>query len=123
MDLAAVHLKALEYIGMHETSIEFNVALGKGTSLLELLKICEEVTKRPIPFVIDPPNPGDPPCLIADPGEVWTTLGITPRFPRIKTMVEHAWQWMQLKRSIWLKQKQATKTHTMSPSALQASIT
>jgi len=105
VDLASVHVRALEYIETKGESIVFNVGLGQGISILELLEVCEEVTQRRIAHNLENPHPGDPPCLIADPGRVWTTLGLTPRFTRIKTMVEHAWQWMQYERPAWLELK------------------
>jgi UDP-arabinose 4-epimerase len=105
VDLASVHIRALEYIAAKGDSVVFNVGLGQGTSILELLKVCEEVTEKRIAYSMKSPNPGDPPCLIADPGGVWTTLGLDPRFTSIKTMVEHAWQWMQYKRPAWIKSK------------------
>ncbi|MFC1760909.1 UDP-glucose 4-epimerase GalE [Planctomycetota bacterium] len=108
-DLASVHVKALDHIESKSESIVYNVGLGQGTSLLELLTICEEVTGKPIPHRLEERNPGDPPCLIADPGDVWTTLGLSPRFPHIRTMVEHAWQWMQDKRPLWIKLKRESR--------------
>ena len=105
-DLASVHVKALKYIEDKKKSIVFNVALGHGTSIFELLKVCEEVTEKRIPYLLENPNHGDPPCLISDPGYVWSTLGLNPRFMDIKMMVEHAWQWILYKRSAWIKLKQ-----------------
>lgn len=105
-DLASVHVKALEYIAATNVSAVFNVGLGKGTSVLKLLKICEEVTKRRIPHKMENPNPGDPPSLIAHPGKVWTALNLSPRYAEIKTMIEHTWQWMLHKRPAWIKSRQ-----------------
>ncbi len=103
VDLAAVHAKALEHIAARRTSVTFNVALGRGTSIQELLTVCEEVTGRRVPHRWEGPEPGDPPCLIADPGGVWETFGLSPRFPEMTTMVEHAWQWILRGRPAWIK--------------------
>jgi len=122
VDLATVHVRALQHIQTHIEPVVFNVGLGCGTSILKLLQICKEVTGKPIPHRLERPNPGDPPCLIADPGNVWTTLGLEPCYPDIRTMVEHAWQWIQFKRPLWIKlkhQSQGTRLTGLSSMSVQ----
>jgi UDP-glucose 4-epimerase len=57
MDLSEGHVKALDFAqpGFHA----FNLATGKGTSVLDLVRAFEEVTKVPIPHEFKPRRPGD----------------------------------------------------------------
>ena len=122
MDLAQVHLRVLDFITAQRESVTFNVGLGQGTSILDLLKTCEEVTEKRIPHCLEKPNPGDPPCLIADPGDVWTRLGLSPRFTEMNAMVEHAWQWIRHKRHIWIQLKQKDMKSSQLGGTLSAPV-
>lgn len=103
VDLARVHVKALERLESGCPSGIYNVGLGRGTGNFQIRSLCEEVTGRPIPFVVKPRNPGDPPVLIADPGETWSVFGLEPRYPAVKQMIEHSWRWISSgKRDEWL---------------------
>ena len=65
LDLAEVHLIALEKL-FHGITGEYNVGTGKGTSVLEIIKICEEVTGKKINKMIYERREGDPAELVAD---------------------------------------------------------
>lgn len=59
VDLAKGHINALEYI-MNKTCLEtFNLGTGVGTSVLELVKIFEEVNNVEIPYKIEKRRDGD----------------------------------------------------------------
>ena len=46
MDVADAHIKVLENLFKNESSfLKFNIGTGKGTSVMELLKIFEKVNK------------------------------------------------------------------------------
>ena len=103
VDLARAHLGALEYLERGGESTALNVGLGRGTSILELIRLCEQVTGRPVPHIFEPPYAGDPPMLVADPGDTWQRLGLQPNYPDVATMIDHAWGWFQHGRAAWLK--------------------
>jgi UDP-glucose 4-epimerase len=42
-----------------------------------------------------PRREGDPPRLVASPGKLRATLGWEPRYPGLRTIVEHAWKFAE----------------------------
>lgn len=91
VDLAQAHILALE----QDVRGPFNLGNGDGYSVKEVIDAAREVTGRPIKFEIAPRRPGDPPRLIADATKAHTVLGWKPKYPDLKTIVEHAWKWHQ----------------------------
>ncbi|MCS6921095.1 MAG: UDP-glucose 4-epimerase GalE [Elioraea sp.] len=92
-DLATAHLLALEAI--RERSVRYNLGNGRGHSVREVIAAAERVTGRPVPHVIGPRRPGDPPVLVASSDRIRRELGWTPRFPDLDTIIAHAWAWRQ----------------------------
>jgi UDP-glucose 4-epimerase len=93
-DLASAHLLAIEKT-TPETREVFNVGTGQGQSVMEIVKACEAVVKKPIPRKLAPRRPGDPPALVADPSKLKSTLGWAPRYTSIVDTVATAWAWHQ----------------------------
>jgi UDP-glucose 4-epimerase len=93
-DLARAHQAALENMqpGAGRT---FNVGSGRGATVLEVLRACEEVVGRPIPHSIAGRRPGDPAVLIASSERLMRELGWEPRFAEIRDIVATAWAWCQ----------------------------
>jgi UDP-glucose-4-epimerase GalE len=91
-DLAQAHILALEHLLGGGASGQFNVGTGSGHSVLEMLRVVEEVTGRKVPYVMGARREGDPPRLVADPAKLRATLGWAPRYADLRTIVEHAWK-------------------------------
>ncbi|MBM3998359.1 MAG: UDP-glucose 4-epimerase GalE [Planctomycetes bacterium] len=91
-DLADAHERALDRLEPG-TAWKLNLGTGVGNSVREILDACRRVTGHPIPDVIGPRRPGDPPTLIADPRRAKQVLGWTPRYTAIERIVETAWNW------------------------------
>jgi UDP-glucose-4-epimerase GalE len=91
-DLAEAHLLAIAATGP-ETAEVYNIGTGRGASVLEVVRACEEVTGRSIPRTIVERRPGDAPALVADPTKLMTRLGWRPRYPALRPIVETAWRW------------------------------
>jgi UDP-glucose 4-epimerase len=91
-DLALAHQLAIEGLdpGMGRV---YNLGSGTGTSILEVLRACEEAAGRPIRHEIVGRRPGDPGTLVATPEKIVKELGWSPRFPNIKDIVATAWRW------------------------------
>ena len=92
-DLADAHQKAVEAIGPGDGRV-YNVGSGHGATVLEVVKACEQVVGRPIPFDRAGRRPGDPPILIASPDAITSDLNWQPRYTDIRAIVETAWRWM-----------------------------
>jgi len=88
-DLAQAHALALEV----KKSDFFNLGIGGGVSVLEVIDACKKVTGKDIAVVKQPRRPGDPPRLIASAGKAQEVLGWRPQFDRIEDIVSSAWSW------------------------------
>jgi len=88
-DLAQAHALALEV----KKSDFFNLGIGGGVSVLEVIDACKKVTGKDIPVVKQPRRPGDPPRLIASAGKAQEVLGWRPQFDQIEDIVSSAWSW------------------------------
>jgi len=65
-DLAAAHVKALHHLANGDNSIAANLGTGQGHSVMEIVRMVEEVTGKPVPISIVARRPGDPPLLVAN---------------------------------------------------------
>jgi UDP-glucose 4-epimerase len=88
-DLAQAHALALAV----KKSDFFNLGIGGGVSVLEVIDACKKVTGKDIPVVEQPRRPGDPPRLIASAGKAQEVLGWRPQFGGIEDIVSSAWSW------------------------------
>jgi UDP-glucose 4-epimerase len=61
----------------------------------EVIDACRKVTGHPIPAVHGPRRPGDPPELVANSTLAQQTLGWSPKYTTIESIVETAWRWHQ----------------------------
>jgi UDP-glucose 4-epimerase len=97
VDLAQVHVKALEYLerDRHPKLYDvFNVGTGKGVSVLELVNTFIRTTGVKLPFVIGPRRPGDIEKVYADPTLAMDALKWSPRYT-LEEALKHAWVWEQ----------------------------
>lgn len=91
-DLATAHLLALEYLLSGGSIPAFNLGNGEGFSVKEVIDTASQVFGRPIPCVLSPRRPGDPPTLLADASLAKRELHWEPMYPELKTIVDHAWR-------------------------------
>lgn len=91
-DLALAHQLAVESL---EPGVgrAYNLGSGTGTTILEVLRACEEAVGRPIAHEIVDRRPGDPGTLIATPELITRELGWQPRYDTIGSIVATAWAW------------------------------
>jgi UDP-glucose 4-epimerase len=91
VDLAQAHILALR--ALDEGSRTYNLGNGQGYSVQEVIDACRRITGHPIPAEVGPRRPGDPATLVASSDKIRRELGWEPRYPKLATIVEHAWQW------------------------------
>ena len=93
-DVAAAHVKAIDLIkSKTESFIEaINIGTGKGTSVLEIIRIFEEVTGRALNWQYAPRRAGDVPEIYAKVDKASTLLNWETRYS-VHDAVQHAWNW------------------------------
>lgn len=94
-DLAWAHILALESLRDGRPNTAYNLGIGKGYSVREVIETCRKVTGREIEVVEGERRPGDPPELVADPSLAQRELGWEPKFKRLEEIVETAWRWQR----------------------------
>jgi UDP-glucose 4-epimerase len=90
-DLAAAHVLALGELGPGKKRT-YNVGIGRGYSVREVIATVEEVTGLKVPVKEGPRRAGDPPKLVAAANEL-RKLGWVPKYDNLKAIVETAWRW------------------------------
>ena len=95
VDLAEGHIAALDYITeFNKKFIVINLGTGKGTSVLELIKVFEKVNKCSIPYVFTERREGDLPSVIADNKLAINLLNWKPR-NNLDDMCRDGWKWQK----------------------------
>lgn len=93
IDLAAAHLKALQYLRNNGKSNVFNLGNGQGFSVKEMIDAARRATNQPIPVVLGTRRAGDPAQLIASSEKAQTILGWTPQYTNVEDIIKTAWTW------------------------------
>jgi UDP-glucose-4-epimerase GalE len=91
-DLASAHFLALEHL-TSGLQLRYNLGIGRGYSVREVIKAVEEVTGKPVPVKEGPRRPGDPDSLVASSEKIQRELGWQPQYTNLNTIVETAWNW------------------------------
>jgi len=99
MDLADAHSLALEHLKAGGESGAHSLGTGQGHSVREVIDVCREISRRPIPAIEGVRRPGDPARLVADPARSLQKLGRTPSRPQLSEIADAAWQWMQSRKT------------------------
>jgi UDP-glucose 4-epimerase len=93
IDLADAHVLALNHLLENGKSDTFNLGIGKGFSVREVIEKSREITGKNIKLIEDQRRPGDPPILIAGSEKAKTLLGWQPRYNDISEIIETSWSW------------------------------
>lgn len=93
-DLADAHVLAVEALQAGKTdAATYNVGLGRGFSVREVLDAVDAVVGTPLHRELAPRRAGDPPRLVADASRIVSELGFQPRFTDLGEIVQTAWDW------------------------------
>ncbi|MEX0885332.1 MAG: UDP-glucose 4-epimerase GalE [Phycisphaeraceae bacterium] len=93
-DLVEAHRLAMEKLAAGDQWF-YNLGIGRGYSVREVLEAAERVTGRRIAHAVGPRRPGDPPVLYADAGRIQRELGWQARWVEIDGVIETAWRWFE----------------------------
>ena len=98
-DLAEAHILGLEYLLKGGNTSVFNLGNGQGFSVKEAIDTARSVTGREIKVVMSDRRPGDPPILVGSSDKARDILGWEPKYPALKEILIHAWNWHQQRHS------------------------
>lgn len=94
MDLAEAHILALEALADGK-SRAYNLGIGTGYSVLDVIETARKVTGHPIPTEPAPRRAGDLPVLVADSSKITHELGWEPDYASLEEIIASAWKWHQ----------------------------
>ncbi len=87
-DLAAAHVKALEYIAKNDKSLTVNLGSEKGTTVTEMVEAARRITGKPIQADYAERRPGDPASLVASAKYAAEVLGWKAQHSDVDTLLE-----------------------------------
>jgi UDP-glucose 4-epimerase len=91
-DLAEAHLLCLERL-RPGAGLCYNLGIGKGYSVREVVATVEEVTGKRVPVKETGRRPGDPPALVASAARIQRELGWVPRYRDLHSILTTAARW------------------------------
>lgn len=92
-DLAEAHILALENLVGGKGSDVFNLGIGRGYSVKEVIESVRRVTGFDIAWEAAPRRSGDPAILVADASKAEKQLGWRPGFVDLDPIIESALRW------------------------------
>lgn len=93
-DLCDAHVLAMQALRPGDQRF-YNLGIGRGYSVREVLETAREVTGIEIPVVHGARRAGDPAVLFADAQKIRRELGWAPRYTELRPIVATAWNWFQ----------------------------
>lgn len=97
-DLSSAHRLAVRKLLDGGDSNFYNLGIGKGFSVKEIIDFSREITGKPIKQEIVARREGDPPILFANNTKAKTELGWEPKYTCIEDIIFTAWNWEQNRR-------------------------
>ncbi len=97
VDVARAHVCAWQYLQQTNPGPRFeafNLGIGKGKSVLEMVHLFQQVTGVPLNWRVGARRPGDVEKIYADSSRAVRALKWQPRYT-IEQALLHAWQWQQ----------------------------
>ena len=92
VDLSIAHVSALKFLLNNNGKYSFNVGLGKGYSVLEIIKFFIDITKIDLKYKFGPRRKGDVSSIYANTKLISNYLNWKPRYS-IKEAILDAWNW------------------------------
>lgn len=92
-DLANAHLKAIDFLSSNRGCYAFNLGIGNGFSVKEVINSCERITGSKLKFKVKPRRQGDPDILVANSDSAKKHLRWKPKYNTLDYIIETAWNW------------------------------
>ncbi|MFQ6613785.1 MAG: UDP-glucose 4-epimerase GalE [Fidelibacterota bacterium] len=94
-DLASAHVRALDRLESSPGSFTVNLATGEGYSVLDVVRMTEEITGAQVAYTIADRRPGDPDKLVAVSHRAGELLQWKPQFSDLRTLLTSMWELYQ----------------------------
>jgi UDP-glucose 4-epimerase len=97
MDLADAHTKSIQYLLKTADAAPcsvFNVGIGQGVTVLELIQAFEQAAGKSLDYVIGPRRAGDVASIYADYSRAKNLLNWSPKGD-VHHIMQTSWQWYQ----------------------------
>jgi UDP-glucose-4-epimerase GalE len=91
-DLCAAHIVAMNALRPGDAWF-YNLGIGRGYSVKEVIEAAERVTGRKIPVEYGPRRAGDPAVLFANADKIRKELGWSAQYTEIERIIATAWKW------------------------------
>lgn len=92
-DLVDAHSSALKYLSDHKSGITLNCGYGQGYSVMEVLKVFEEILGKPLEYEFANRREGDSVSLIANNSLIKEKLNWKPKYNDLTKIIEDALNW------------------------------
>lgn len=92
-DLAAAHVRALDYLRGGGETVVLNCGYGRGFSVRQVIETVERIGGMRLHVEDGPRRPGDPPAVVADADAIRSVLGWEPAHDSLDAIVETALAW------------------------------
>ena len=99
-DLAKAHFLGLQFLLKNNRSDAFNLGVGQGFSVREIINAAEKVVGKKVPVVEVARRAGDHASLISDSTKAKNILGWVPKITNVETIIADAWKWHQKRFSV-----------------------
>lgn len=94
LDLVDAHLHLADVVHGQQVDV-FNIGLGLGYSVREVLSACATATGRPMHTVVRPERPGDPPIVLGDTTKLMREFHWKPKYTDLTAAIQTGWKWRQ----------------------------
>ena len=93
-DLCEAHIRVMESLRPGDSRV-YNLGIGRGYSVKEVIESARLVTGLDIPVRYGPRRPGDPAVLFANAQKISQELAWKPRYTSIDPIIQTAWNWLR----------------------------
>jgi UDP-glucose 4-epimerase len=94
-DIASAHVMGLEMVLGRGGQHIYNLGLGFGFSVKQVVDVVKKITGQKIETQLAPRRLGDPSMLVACAKKAERELGWQPKYNQLEEIVSHAWIWHQ----------------------------
>ena len=90
-DLASAHIKSLNYLFKEKKNLTINLSTGKGTSVMDVVKLAEKITCKSIPYKIIKRRDGDASEMVSSNSLANDLLDWNSKESNIENILDSMW--------------------------------